>query len=103
MKKLNPQVIEKIIADNLDPAWEPKKSYMKDGTVVLFKLVRKTVQSKNGSGWTYEFTLTNEDGHLLANLGTIFIIPCRWKAHDGYDVAVISKERSSIYFSYLTA
>ena len=103
MKKLNPQVIEKIIADNLDPAWEPKKSFMKDGTVVLFKLVRKTVQSKNGSGWTYEFTLTNEDGHLLANLGTIFVIPCRWKAHEGYDVAVMAKERSSIDLSNLTA
>ena len=71
MKKLNPQVIEKIIAKNLDPDDEPKKAFMKDGTAVLFKLVRKTIQSKNGSGWTYDFTLTNEDGHPLANLGTI--------------------------------
>ena len=101
MKKLNPQAIEKIIAKNLDPRSYPKKSFMKDGTVVLFKLVRKTIQSKNGSGWTYDFTLTNEDGLPLAELGTIFVLPCRYKAHDGYDVAWMEKKRSSIDLSNL--
>ena len=103
MKKLNPQVIEKIIAKNLDPDDEPKKSFMKDGTAVLFKLVRKTIQSKNGSGWSYDFTLTNEDGHLLANLGTIYVIPCRYKSHDGYDVAYMMKNQSSIDLYGLTS
>ena len=103
MKKLNPQVIEKIIANNLNPSYFPKKSYMKDGTAVLFKLVRKTIQSKNGSGWTYDFTLTNEDGHPLATLGTIFILPCRYKAHDGYDVAYKMKNQSSIDLLHLTS
>ena len=103
MKKLNPQVIEKIIAKNLDPVDEPKKSYTKDGTAVLFKLVRKTIQSKNGSGWTYDFTLTNEDGHPLATLGTIYVIPCRYKSHDGYDVAYMMKNQSSIDLYGLTS
>ena len=103
MKKLNPQVIEKIIAKNLDPDDEPKKAFTKDGTAVLFKLVRKTIQSKNGSGWSYDFTLTNEDGHLLANLGTIYVIPCRYKAHDGYDVAYMMKNQSSIDLYSLTS
>ena len=101
MKKLTPQVIEKIIVSELDPDWYPKKAIMKDGSVVLFKLVRKTVQTKNGNGWTYDFNLTNEDGMPLAELGTIFVIPCRYKSHDGYDVAWMHKDRSSISLSNL--
>ena len=103
MKKLNPQVIEKIIANNLNPSYFPKKAFTKDGTAVLFKLVRKTIQSKNGSGWTYDFTLTNEDGHPLATLGTIYVIPCRYKSHDGYDVAYMMKNQSSIDLYGLTS
>ena len=100
MTKLTTSLIEKIINKSLNPNWYPREMVTKDGSMkILFKLTRKKVRFTNGEGYTYNFSLIDENGVSVADMGTMYIIPCRWKAHKGMDVAWMRNRNDNVDIS----